>query len=363
MIKVMQVLTDTNIGGAGIWLLNYLKSRNLQKYEITVVLPEGAKLIPKAEEQGVKIIEAKSIADCSFSKAGVAELMRIIKSEKPHIVHSHASFDARIAAKLCGVKAVHTRHCLEPAKTGIKRMIYSYVNNYLSSKVIGVSNAVVQNLSADGIKKSKLNMIYNGISPVEIYTPADKLSLREKYGFTPDDVVIGLVARLEPVKNPLLFAEAAKLTSKVCPQAAFILAGDGSLRKEVSQAVKPLGSRMLLTGFMDNVADAYNAMDIITLTSDSEALSISLIEGQSTGMAAISTDCGGPREIISDGVNGYIVPVGDARALADAMIKLIQNPSTREEFGLKGKMKAQTDFAIESMARKTEAIYDELADK
>ncbi len=363
MIKVMQVLTDTNIGGAGIWLLNYLKSRNSQEYDVTVVLPERAMLIPKVESLGVRVIKAKSIADRSFSKEGIQELRRIIKAEKPDVLHSHASFDARVAAKLCRVETIHTRHCLEAEKAGVKRLIYSFVNNMLSSKVIGVSNAVVRNLANDGIKSSKLNMIYNGIKPIESYPEEKKLKLRQEYGFATDDVVVGLVARLESVKNPLLFIEAAKLTACKCPEAAFIIVGDGSLRKAAEEAAKPLGERLVLTGYMDDVTEAYNVMDIITITSDSEALSISLVEGQSMGLAAISTDAGGTREVIENGTNGYIVPVGDAEALSEAMIKLIQNPELRKNFGINGKLKADKVFGIDQMAQKTEALYSVLAHK
>ncbi len=361
MIKIMQVLSDTNIGGAGIWLVNLLQNYNRNEYEIVVVLPPEAVLLERIKELNVRTLTAKSIADCSFSAKAINELSKIIKAEKPDMVHTHASLSARIAAKRCRVPVVHTRHCLEPQKSFPKNLIYSFVNNTLSDKVIAVSNAVGDNLIKDGIKENKLSVIYNGITPLATPSEEEKLPARKRFGIPQDALTVGLVARLEEVKNPLLFVKSAKIIAEKFPEVYFLLVGEGSLRTQVEAEAAPISDRLVVTGYISDIQRAYSAMDILTLTSDSEALSISILEGQSAGLPVISTDSGGPAEIIIPGTNGVLVPTNNPQALADAIEHLIQNPEKRRRYGQAGREAVLKKFTAECMARKTEEIYTELA--
>ena len=90
-MKVLQVITDTNIGGAGIWLLNFLGTYDRDAIEMAVVLPRSGALVPRVEELGVRVIEADGISDRSFSQEGVGAMRRIFCKERPDIVHTHAS--------------------------------------------------------------------------------------------------------------------------------------------------------------------------------------------------------------------------------------------------------------------------------
>ncbi len=361
MLKIMQVLTDTNIGGAGIWLLNYLKSYSRQELDVFVALPPNAALADKIKELNTEITEIDGISDKSFSVSAVKNFIRVIKDKKPDVIHTHASLSARIAAKLCGVPVVHTRHCLEDKKSFPKNIIYRFINNALSAHVIGVSRAVTENLKEDGIKKEKLSLVYNGITPLRCYTPEEKLEARQSFGIGKDNISIGIVARLEEVKNPLLFTEAAKTVAEKVPEAFFLIVGEGSLRHEVEKAISPIADRACITGYLSDVEKAYNAMDILTLTSSKEALSISLIEGQSIGIPVISTDSGGPSEVINHGENGLITPNGDAAALSDAIIQLINSPETRDKFGKCAAQTVRQKFTSDKMAQSIEQIYKKLA--
>ena len=360
MIKVMHVLTDTNIGGAGIWLCNFLRSSITKKYDIVAVLPEKAVLTPRIRALGVRVIELKTIGDRSFSFESVREIYRVVKKEKPQIVHTHASLSARIASRLNGVSIVHTRHCIEEKKSFPKNLVYRFVNNVLSDKVIGVSKAVTDNLRSDGINEKKLSLVYNGIKPLNEYPNEEKNKMKEKFSLPPTSTVVGLVARLEDVKDPLLFVRAAKILEKDFPDVRFLMVGEGSLKKEVEKAVAPLKSKITMAGYLENVEEAYNAMDILTLTSKSEALSISLSEGQSIGLPAVSTDSGGTREVIEDGVNGFLVPVGDEISLAEAISLLIRNPEKRKEMGMAGKKIVIEKFGLETMSQSIDSIYKNL---
>ena len=110
MIKVLNIISDTNIRGAGRYLLNFLKYYDRSKYEIKVVLPENSQLKPEVEKRNTPVIEVPGMGDQSFSMEAVKALKRVIRAEQPDIVHTHGAMSGRIAAKGTGAKIIYTRH-------------------------------------------------------------------------------------------------------------------------------------------------------------------------------------------------------------------------------------------------------------
>ena len=362
MKKIIHVLTDTNVGGAGVWLMNFARAYNAGKYDCTAFLPEKSELTPKLITLGMRVIEVPKIADESFSKEGIKELRDRFKREKPDIVHTHASLSARIAAKECSIPVVSTRHCIEEPKTGAKKLIYGAVNNALSNIVIGVSKAACENLRRDGISKKKLRLVYNGVYPLRKYTAEDKIRIRQKYGIPENAVTVGIVARLEPVKNHRLFLDSASLICKKRDDVRFVIVGGGSLEDELREYCRELAieDKVVFTGYRQDITAEMNMLDINTLTSEREALSISLIEGMSVGVPAVSTASGGPSEVIDNRKSGFVVPNHDKEAFAEAVLKLADSKELRREMGIEGMKRSREIFSVEAMSAKLEEIYDSL---
>ena len=119
MIKVLNIISDSNIGGAGKCVLNFLKYYDRKKFAVKVVVPRGSLLKPEIEKLGTKVIEADGITDKSFDLKAVKNLRKIISRSNPDIVHTHGSLSGRIAAKLCGKKIIYTRHSVFPVSRRI----------------------------------------------------------------------------------------------------------------------------------------------------------------------------------------------------------------------------------------------------
>lgn len=137
-VKIIHVLTDTNIGGAGTLLVNYLHCFDREKYDISVCLPEGGELIPLVEAEGYRVIPLKHGHDKSFENAALKEYVSIFRRERPDIVHTHSAFSAKLAAFLAGVKSrIYTRHCAfeMPRKltTFPGKQINGFINNTLAT--------------------------------------------------------------------------------------------------------------------------------------------------------------------------------------------------------------------------------------
>lgn len=364
MIRVMQVSTDTNIGGAGMWLLNFLKYYDRSSLDVVVVIPRESALKNRIEALDVRYIEADGIADSSFSVEAIGILKEIIEKEKPDAVHTHASLSARIAARMAKVPIVNTRHCLEPKKRGIKRAVYRGINNLLSDRVVAVSKAVYKNLAEDGIPEEKLRLVYNGVPALRELSADERKIVRMELGVD-GCMTAGIFARLEPVKNHMLFLQAAAAAYNVYDRFRFLVVGTGSMEKALKAEAARLGiaDAVIFTGYVEDITDYMNAVDINVLTSDFEAMSISLAEGMTLGKPCIATDAGGPREVVENGVSGIVVPVGDAVNLSAALLRLASDPDFYRSCGEEGRRIAAERFSPEEMCEKLLAVYFELAAK
>ncbi len=365
MIKVIHVLSDMKIGGAGIWLLNLLDSIDRERFEIKVVLPKGSMLVDKVKGLGFEAIAVEGMRDRSFDMAAISLLQGIFRKEKPHIVHTHASLSARLAAKLSGVSIINTKHCMDRRKKGIKRLAGVCINNWLSDSLVAVSDAVRQNMLDNGAAKEKISVIYGGIRPVRELEDKERSEVRHKWGISDQDIVIGIVARLAEVKGHKYFLEAAEIISREKNDLKFVIAGGGPLENMLKEQAKELGieSRAVFTGFMENIYEILNILDINVISSLSEALCLSLIEGMSIGKPSVGTDTGGVPEVVRDGHNGFLVPVGNSEKLAAAVLKLIDDPQLRKTMGDRGRILAAQSFTAAAMAKDIEKLYEAVAKK
>lgn len=365
MIKVIHVLSDMKIGGAGIWLLNLLGSIDRERFEIKVVLPQGSMLVDKVKGLGFEAIAVEGMRDRSFDIAVVGLLQGIFRKEKPHIVHTHASLSARLAAKLSGVSIINTKHCMDSRKKGIKRLAGACINNWLSDSLVAVSEAVRQNMLDNGAAKDKISVVYGGICPVRELEDKEKSEVRQKWGISDQDIIVGIVARLAEVKGHQYFLEAAEIISREKKDVKFVIAGSGPMENMLKEQARGLGieSRVVFTGFMENIYEILNILDINVISSLSEALCLSLIEGMSIGKPSVGTETGGVPEVVRAGYNGFLVPAGNSEGLAVAVLKLIDDPQLREIMGDRGRRLAAESFTAAAMAKGIEELYEAVAKK
>lgn len=367
MIKVINVITDTNIGGAGRLLINYLKNFNREKFLIKIVLPQNSLLKPEIEALGYEVIETRGGGDESLDFGAVFELMEIFKREKPDIVHTHSSMSGKIAALFAGVKSrMYTRHCaFDPPKlltTFPGKQMNGFVNNTLSTKIIAVAEAAKENLTDTGVSEKKISVIINGVEQQRELSPEEKKAARQKYGISQDDFVMAIVARLEDIKGQKYFIDAAKLVCKRHDKVKFIVAGTGSQEAALKQQAKDLGisDKVIFTGFLDDVAELDNIMDLnINCSYGTETSSLALSEGFSLGKPAIATIYGGNPYMVTDGENGLLVPIKDAQKLADAMEKMMTDKALYEKMCRTARQHYETKFTAKAMTRALEDIYEE----
>ena len=203
--KIIEVSSDTNIGGAGKCLLALLENFDYSSFEVKVVLPKNSLLKPHIDKLNIPVIEVDGIADKSLDAGAIGELKRIFKAEKPDLVHTHASMSARIAARQAGAKVIYTRHSVfKPSKKisqGPGKLINGMINNYLADGIIAVAEAAKDNLTDTGVSAKKIRVILNGVDALKETSESDKSQLRERFGVKSGEKVVSIVARLEDIKG------------------------------------------------------------------------------------------------------------------------------------------------------------------
>ena len=341
--------------------MNYLEHHNRGQFDVWVVLPSDSALYPAVTALDVAVIPMKDMEDKSFDKKAKEALYRLFKEEKPDIVHTHASLTARMAAKKAKVpKIINTKHCMESAPGSlVKKIARRMVNKRYSDTIIAVSKAVKHSMVAGGTDPKQIVTIYNGIKGIQPISAEERSEILLSYGGDPLKKAVGIVARLEEVKDHETFLLTAKEVLKHRKDIEFYIIGDGSLRNSLEERAKKLGisDDIIFTGFIKAVEKIESALDLNVITSKEEALCLSVIESMSAGIPAIGTDSGGVNEVIRHGENGYLVPVGDWKALADWIVELLADEDKYLRMALNAKAWARENFTARKMTSKIERLY------
>lgn len=366
-IKVTEVSSDTNIGGAGKCLITLLENINRGEFDVDVILPENSLLKPEIKKLGVKVTEVGGIADKSLDFKAVKELTRIFKREKPDIVHTHASMSARIAAKRARCKVVYTRHSVFPPSKkisrGIGKLINGAVNNHYADAIIAVADAAKENLTDTGVNAGKISVILNGVDGLAPVSSDEKRLIRERFNLPEGTRAVSIVARLEEVKGHEYFIDAADMLFRRGVNAKFYIAGTGSCEEKLKEKVRALNrqEQIIFTGFISDIDHLMAITDIqVNASYGTEATSLALLEGMSLGIPAVVSDFGGNPGVIEDGVNGFVVPKRDAKSLADKIETLLKDDDTYGKMSDGARKIFRRTFTAAAMTRRTEDVYRSL---
>ena len=365
MIRILNIISDTNIGGAGRVILNYLRYADRNKFETLVAIPRGSLLKPLLEEAEVTVYEVDGMADCSYASQDVKALQALIRRVKPDLVHTHGALSGRIAAKRCHVPVVYSRHSAFPVPAKLKyppgRWVNKLLNEHYADHIIAVSPATRDNLTEGGISPKKITVVMNGVAPVSPISDEEKAALRRSLGLEPDVFTFGILARIEDYKGHLYLVYAAKLLKdRGYSNFRILVAGTGAFEEEVTRAVTEMGVEdvVQMLGFRSDAAALLNILDVqLNASYGTEATSLALLEGMSLGLPTIASDYGGNPWLVTDGENGLLFPSRDSQSMAKAMAYLMDRPEERREMGRQARERFQTSFTGQVFAKNIENVY------
>lgn len=376
-IKVLRIITRLNVGGPAIHAILLTSGLNKEPFHPLLLTgqEEAAEgnMLDLAAARGVKPIlvpELSREVSPDRDLAALLKLLRFIKKEKPSIVHTHmakAGTLGRLAAKIAGVPLIfHTYHghifhsYFSPIKArvfvGIERVLGRFTDT-----IIVVGERQRQEIAAYGIAPiQKLAAIPLGLE-LEPFLVAEghRGELRQELGLGAQTPLVGIVARLVPIKAHEYFLQAARLVREEIGGAKFLVVGDGERRGELEGLAESLGLKgeVLFLGWRRDLPRVYADLDVVVLSSLNEGSPVSLIEALAAARPVVATDVGGVGEVVVDGETGLLVPPKDAAALAQAILTLLADPQRGRRLGLVGRQRVYPQHAAERLVHDIEKLY------
>ena len=301
----------------------------------------------------------------------LVRLARRLAADPPDLLHAHnatalvyGAFAARAAEKL-GAKKIPVLYTEHDRSFGGK--LASRAVHFAAGRLVDRGVSVAEWLKAalirfEGFPAERLSVVPNGIEGERFEAPVDRLAVRASLGIDPIAPVAACVARLVTIKNhPMLF-HAWRRIADVWPGATLLLAGEGPKRAELEAlaAKLALGDAVRFLGNRRDVPEILAASDFHVLTSDSEGMSLTLLEAMAAGKPCVATAVGGNPEVIADGVTGLLVPKGDAHAFASAVGALVREPARARKMGEEARKRFRARYTREAMVGAYEEIYRDM---
>lgn len=364
MIRVCHIISGDLWAGAEVVVYQLLKKlKDYNDVNISLILFNEGRLATEIRSLGfdIDIVDEK--------KKNIFQLIyetgKLLVRKSPDIIHSHRykeNIIAYMSSKFkSGIRLVSTQHGM-PESIGLhtrkKYELLQKFNLYLllkSFKKIIVVSKDMENIfnNKHSVNSNKILMIHNG---TEIIKNSPKT--RQKMKFT-----IGSMGRIYPVKDFPLMVEVAREIYKVTDNIRFELAGEGPDMEKIKALVDryTLGKIFLLRGFIEDVGDFYRNLDIYLNTSLHEGIPMTILEAMSHEIPVIAPDVGGMKEIIDDGIDGYLVHGRDPKVFAGQCLRLYNDDYLRLAMGSSARGKVEKDFSTERMAKEYHQLYLEVS--
>ncbi len=298
-------------------------------------------------------------------------LWRSLLRLRPAIVHTRnlAALEMQvIAALIPGIKRVHGEHGRDIHDIDGSNKKYNFLRKSLRPLVqryIAVSQDLAQWLAeVVEVPTVKIQQIYNGVDQ-QVFTPGP-MTVSAPAGFMTAEVqVIGTVGRLAEVKDQLTLIEAFGLLIQGDAgqkQLRLIIVGDGPMNQALCDKITELGldKYVWMPGDREDIPGLLRMLDVFVLPSLGEGISNTLLEAMATGLPLVATRVGGNPELIDEGLNGYLVPVGDAVALANRLQGILADPQTLALYGEKSLNKVRQNFDWNRTVDEYLGVYDQL---
>jgi glycosyltransferase involved in cell wall biosynthesis len=366
-IRVAFVLHVMQVAGAEVLVVETIR-RLAGRIEPTVIcLDAVGPLGERLRGEGVEVA-------CLGRRPGrdpraASRMAAVLRRRGVEVVHAHqytpffyASLGT-LAARRPGSRpprvifTEHGRHypdIVSPLRRATNWLVFSR----LAAAVNAVSGFSAESLRrVDGFAGQPIEVIENGIELERYEVPRDRRALRQRIGLDPERSYIANVARLHPIKDQAMLLRAFAEVAAARPDVDLLLVGDGALRGPLGRLAEELGvaGRVRFLGVRSDVPEVLAAVDIFALTSICEAASLTLLEAMASALPVVATAVGGTPEIVRDGLDGVLVPRGDAHATASAFLRLLGDPAAASAMGASARERVRARYQL---ARTIETYMD-----
>jgi len=362
-MKILHVINTAEVGGGGEHLLHLTQGLMAHGLTNAVVVGRPGPAATRLRDAGMTVLALGTMG------VGAPRAVRgLLRTLSPDVLHLHGS-----RSGLVGVLAaqdhrllpiVYTAHAFSFRRkvAAPLRWVFARLESLTcrrARRVICLTRADLDAARRVGIDTARFVVIPNGIDLSRFPATSNR---RAEFSIPKEALVVGLVARLVPQKDPLRFVEMAAAVARAVPAARFLLVGDGPLRRVVEEAVRSRGldGKLSVTGFRPDVPELLATMDVFVLTSAWEGLPIAVLEAMAAGQAVVVPPLPGIDEVVDDGRTGIIANGRDPTILAAAVEALGHDQRRRRTLGEAARRRIEDQFTVARMADATATVYRDL---
>src|SRR5437867_4885374 len=368
-VGVLHVCDKFGVAGSSIHGVSRLFSWWFPRYDparFTVSLCGLKRAEPASrllEEQGIRV---RHLGRGRFDPRILGDLVRLGRETRAAILHVHgyaAADFGRLAARRLGAALVLHEHFADPRMPAYQGLADRMLARF-TDRAIAVSGSTRDFLVRERhVPESRVRLIWNGAPLGEFapVPPAVALATRRELGLPPEAPVVGSISRLSEQKGHRHLLDAAARVLPRRKDARFLIVGDGDQMEPLRRQADALGitPSVVFAGHRTEVPALLGALDVFCISSNYEGTPLALFEAMAAGKAIVSTAVDGCREVLTDGVTGLLVPPGDEAALAEGLLKVLDDPPLLAALSAKAR-EASRRYDVRACVDQMEALYDEL---
>ena len=379
-MNITHLITRLIVGGAQEnTLLTCEDQHRDERDQVTLITgpglgPEGS-LEGRARENGIDlrvIPEFLRSLNPLRDWGSYRQIVRLLRELRPDILHTHSSkagILGRAAAAKLGIPVVHTIHgaAFHYGQNPIIQQLYIAAEKWAGKRTdhfISVADAMTNQYVVAGVaSREKFTTIHSGMDVEPFLDPRrSRKEVRKELGIGADDIVVGKIARLFPLKGHEFLIAAARQIVDENPAVRFLLVGDGILREQYERDIAEAGltDRFVFTGLVPptTIPELIGAMDIVAHCSEWEGLARVLSQALIAGKPVVSYDVDGAREVVIPGETGYLLPSQSIDELATSINELASDAALRDRLGMTGRERFTETFRHQTMTRRIREVYE-----
>jgi len=380
--KILFLHSSSDLYGSDRCLLNILSSLDKKKFEPYVILPtfgplhlELKKLGIVSKVMNIGVLRRKflhPLGGISYLASffyGCLKIFFYIKQNRIGIVHSNTSavLVGGVAARLSAIPHLwHVREIVVKPKW-FWRFLSTFVFLF-SDKLLAMSEAIKDHFFVGSFykKAEKIEVIYDGIDTERFSPSVSGIRFRKDLGISDNDIVVGMIGRINRWKGQDYLLNVARDVILLDPRVTFVIVGDAYKGEEIlverlkeRLASRELQGKVLLLGFRKDVPEIHSAFDIYVHPSiQPEPFGLVVAEAMSAGKPVVANNLGGVREIIVNGLTGFLVDPEDKAQMVEAILKLVRDRKLRESMGQAGRKRIIEKFSMQDFKREMDLLWN-----
>ena len=369
-LKVMQLALSLVIGGTEKLVYDIVQQVDPQKVSSVVCcLDTLGHFGEELQKEGYPVVALHRKPGIDWKL--IQRLSALLRQEKIDVIHAHqytpyfygfmAAWHNKIRTFSTTPKLVFTEHGrFYPDERKLKRVITNPVLSLFTDEIVTISEQTKSSLiTYENFPAHRIRVVYNGIELSKFSQPLDGAAKKKELGLPPDAPVIGIVARLDPIKNHAMLLRAFKQVLETLPDACLLIVGDGPEGVNLKTLAESLGimNNTTFLGARRDVPELLQTFDVFALSSFSEGTSVTLLEAMGASIPIVATRVGGNPEVVQDRETGYLVQSDDEQDMAAMLLALLQDKETRQRMGHAGRQRVQQMFSLEKMVNAYTGLY------